>query len=74
MEIGTGYGYQQRSWARGKRQYTASRSREIAVRGKRLRAWVQQHLLRRNGAWAAEHAPYDRSMVTAAPSLIPVRC
>ena len=76
LEIGTGFGYQAAILAELARQvYSMEIIEAIAAQGKkRLTGLGYKNVTLRvgNGAlgWA-EHAPYDRIMVTAAPDLIP---
>lgn len=76
LEIGTGFGYQAAILAELARQvYSMEIIEAIAAQGKkRLTGLGYKNIALRvgNGAlgWA-EHAPYDRIMVTAAPDLIP---
>ena len=76
LEIGTGFGYQAAVLAELARQvYSVEIIEAIAAQGKkRLTGLGYKNIALRvgNGAlgWA-EHAPYDRIMVTAAPDLIP---
>src|SRR5215468_8350949 len=76
LEIGTGFGYQAAILAELARQvYSMEIIEAIATQGKkRLTGLGYKNVTLRvgNGAlgWA-EHAPYDRIMVTAAPDLIP---
>jgi protein-L-isoaspartate(D-aspartate) O-methyltransferase len=76
LEIGTGFGYQAAILAELAQQvYSMEIIEAIAAQGKkRLTGLGYKNVALRvgNGAlgWA-EHAPYDRIMVTAAPDLIP---
>jgi protein-L-isoaspartate(D-aspartate) O-methyltransferase len=76
LEIGTGFGYQAAILAELARQvYSVEIIEGIATQGKkRLASLGYKNIALRlgNGAlgWA-EHAPYDRIIVTAAPDLIP---
>jgi protein-L-isoaspartate(D-aspartate) O-methyltransferase len=76
LEIGTGFGYQAAILAELARQvYSMEIIEAIAAQGKkRLTGLGYKNVTLRvgNGAMGwAEHAPYDRIMVTAAPDLIP---
>ena len=76
LEIGTGFGYQAAILAELARQvYSVEIIEAIAAQGKkRLTGLGYKNIALRvgNGAMGwAEHAPYDRIMVTAAPDLIP---